>query len=158
MSNYCIYCTVPFGSYVKYKGETRATTSHRDHFIAKCQGGEYISNNLVDACNICNQIKTDKIFENGTEAKAYILEQLIKGEFQVIVKADVTVKLEKKYQTKTVKIINTTPTKCPMCNKHFQPKGNKHFCSGRCKQRFHRMDKVARGFNIDLSSIKGPNK
>lgn len=128
MDGYCIYCTVPFGSIVRYKGKRIITYRNRDHFIPKSHGGKGTKDNMVESCNICNHIKRDKDFETGTDARVMILERLKKNNFIVINEA-----LPNGF----------AGIKCLVCQKQFLGSNriDAKFCSEKCKMAYHRMIK-----------------
>lgn len=68
----CVYCTLPFGSVVSYRGET-VQTPVGDHFIPFSQSGATRVDNLVVSCQVCNSIKADQLFDSIEHASRYIL-------------------------------------------------------------------------------------
>ena len=73
----CIYCDMPFGS-IYVRGDNphpHKTTIHFDHFIPFIYSSNNHVDNFVAACNICNSIKSDKMFNNLDEATIYVIEK-----------------------------------------------------------------------------------
>jgi 5-methylcytosine-specific restriction endonuclease McrA len=72
-NNKCLYCNKPFGTmYVREgKNYVRYTQIHYDHLIpySYCKQNK---NNFVAACNICNSIKYNKMFNTVEEAFYYV--------------------------------------------------------------------------------------
>jgi len=79
----CIYCSTPFGTTVIWHNKQRTLYRVRDHFTPKSAGGKR-GDNLVWCCQICNLIKSDKVFNNGTEAQNYILDKLLRSNWKIL--------------------------------------------------------------------------
>jgi len=68
----CIYCGKPFGTMYIRKGKILYTRVHFDHLIPfsytlSCEDIEFVA-----ACNICNNIKSNKMFETIKEVFYYV--------------------------------------------------------------------------------------
>lgn len=73
--NMCFYCRKLFGSQVFYKGRLSKVSIHFDHVIPVAYQTDNSSENIVAACRFCNLWKTDLIFSNMEEARAYLAEK-----------------------------------------------------------------------------------
>lgn len=70
----CLYCELPIGARVKRNGKTVALTAHWDHFVPFSYLAQNPDANWVLACQVCNNIKNDRMFKTVEEARAVILE------------------------------------------------------------------------------------
>lgn len=68
----CIYCTLPFGSYVFRRSRHVKLQVRWDHFVPFSYSADNSDANFVAACQICNGIKSDKLFNTLEEAQAHI--------------------------------------------------------------------------------------
>jgi 5-methylcytosine-specific restriction endonuclease McrA len=75
----CAYCTLPFGSviYIPKQGEI-ITTAVADHWIPWAQGGGSIEQNCIAACEPCNRLKNDRIYDDLQSASRDILIRKMK--------------------------------------------------------------------------------
>ena len=83
----CVYCGSPFGITVRWRGKQRVLYRVKDHFYPAKAGGrkaDNAGNNLVWSCQVCNQIKYDLIFDNGIDARNYILDELLKSDWLIL--------------------------------------------------------------------------
>ena len=70
----CAYCTLPFGSvYKDKKGRERITTVVADHWIPWAVGGDSIGANCIAACDLCNHLKTDHVYDSLQSASRDLL-------------------------------------------------------------------------------------
>jgi len=79
----CVYCSGIFGTAVRYKGKVRILSRQKEHFYPRSAGGNR-GKNLVWACQICNYIKADKVFESGEDARNYILDKLLESDWMIM--------------------------------------------------------------------------
>jgi 5-methylcytosine-specific restriction endonuclease McrA len=70
--NKCFYCGEPFGEYYIRNGVAKKLTIHFDHFVPFAFSGNNDNENFVASCNICNSIKSDKVFETEEDARCYV--------------------------------------------------------------------------------------
>lgn len=68
----CIYCDRPFGSYERRKGKFVRLRVNWDHFVPYVYSANNSDINFVAACQICNHIKSDKMFQTIDEARVHI--------------------------------------------------------------------------------------
>lgn len=68
--NKCFYCNKEFGTPYFYEGKVRYTVLHWDHLIpySYCKQNK----DFVAACNICNSLKGNLIFDTVEEAFYYV--------------------------------------------------------------------------------------
>ena len=73
--NKCYYCLISFGEFVVYKRKIVQLIIHYDHL----QPHSYLrwnpDNNWVASCQICNQIKKNKLFKTREDAISYVQEK-----------------------------------------------------------------------------------
>lgn len=69
----CLYCQLPIGARVRRSGRTIALTAHWDHFVPYSYLAENPDANWVLSCQVCNSIKSDRIFQTVDEARTVIL-------------------------------------------------------------------------------------
>ncbi len=79
--NNCIYCSTPFGTKVLYKGTLHILVPIKEHFQPKRDRGKNRCQ-TVKACQICNMIKFNHVFETGTDAQNFILDQLLSSDWR----------------------------------------------------------------------------
>jgi hypothetical protein len=70
----CLYCELTIGSRVKRNGKTVALTAQWDHFVPYSYLAQNPEANWVLACQVCNGIKSDRIFKTVEEARLVILQ------------------------------------------------------------------------------------
>lgn len=70
----CAYCLLPFGTRVRHHGRSHTQLPRGDHFVPYALAGRTREVNLVAACQACNGIKSDKVFEDINHAQRMILE------------------------------------------------------------------------------------
>lgn len=70
----CLYCELPIGTRVKRNGKTVALTAQWDHFVPYSYLAQNPDANWVLACQVCNNIKNDRMFKTVDEARAVILQ------------------------------------------------------------------------------------
>lgn len=76
----CLYCELPIGVRVKRDGRAVALTAHWDHFIPFSYLAQNPEANWVLSCQVCNGIKSDRMFRTVEEAREVIVRQReIKG-------------------------------------------------------------------------------
>jgi hypothetical protein len=68
----CIYCTMRFGSYAWRSSKQVKLLVRWDHFVPYSYSANNADANFVAACQICNGIKSDKMFDTLDEAQVYI--------------------------------------------------------------------------------------
>jgi hypothetical protein len=73
-NNRCIYCEIPFGTAFIHPrlDKLRFTCVCLDHFIPYSYLKDNKLDNFLCACQICNGIKTNKMFDSVEDARAYI--------------------------------------------------------------------------------------
>jgi len=69
--NHCLYCNKEFGTPYYYKNKHYFTKINWDHLVPFSYSRENKSN-FVAACNICNHLKSDLIFETVQEVFYYV--------------------------------------------------------------------------------------
>lgn len=71
-NNCCIYCDIKFGETYYKLNRCLVSKIHWDHLVpfAYLQDNPYT--NWVASCNVCNHIKSSRIFETIDEAKNYV--------------------------------------------------------------------------------------
>ena len=84
----CLYCGLAFGSYIRRRGRTTQTKVNWDHFIPYSYLYANPQTNWVAACNICNAIKHNKIFETLAEAQRLIGNRRFELGYETV--ADIT--------------------------------------------------------------------
>lgn len=73
----CAYCLLPFGTIVSKRGNVIIQRPEVDHFIPWAILESTEASNGIAACNICNNYKSDKVFNSIEEARRYILERRV---------------------------------------------------------------------------------
>ena len=68
----CIYCEKSFDGYVWRKGKGIKLKVAWDHFLPFCFSYNNHETNFLAACQICNGIKSDLVFDSIQEAQTYI--------------------------------------------------------------------------------------
>lgn len=83
--NCCIYCNEKF-KITKYirNGKIKVLKLVWDHFIPFAYSANNYPHNFVAACNVCNSLKSSKMFETLDDAKQYILEKREKKDIRII--------------------------------------------------------------------------
>ena len=78
----CAYCTLPFGSVVYVPKHHNNLTSAEvilvavaDHWIPWAIGGDGREDNCVAACEVCNRLKSDNVYDSLQSASRDILIQ-----------------------------------------------------------------------------------
>jgi len=81
----CAYCQIIFGSVVSRPGhEPRVLRMQVDHFIpVSWTGREGDRANCVAACQICNALKQDAIFDSVVNARRQLDRLWVKGGYRV---------------------------------------------------------------------------
>lgn len=73
----CYWCSGPlFGWYIS-RGKLRTISVHLDHVIPYSFTLSHYVKQVV-ACNICNQIKNDKMFDSEEACRMYISDEIKK--------------------------------------------------------------------------------
>ena len=75
-NNRCLYCEMEFGSSYFYKGKRQNRRVNWDHLVPFSYSQNNYSYNYVAACNLCNSIKSNLVFQTVDEARVYIKTQL----------------------------------------------------------------------------------
>lgn len=78
----CLYCLRAFGEYVWWHGRLVRLVVNWDHFAPFAYNQNNAAKNFVAACQICNAIKSSRIFGSVEDARAYIVEKLDKDNVQ----------------------------------------------------------------------------
>lgn len=73
--NRCLYCECMFGSSVRRREKVVRLTICWDHFSPYSYSRDNGPDNFVAACQICNGIKSNKIFDTLESAQVYIQTQ-----------------------------------------------------------------------------------
>ena len=68
----CFYCTMQFGSHVVYRKRLRTLLIHWDHLVPFAYLQTNPAENFVAACQICNYVKSAKLFQTVEEARRYV--------------------------------------------------------------------------------------
>lgn len=68
----CIYCDNEFGYLYWYKTKLKLSTIHYDHFDCFAYSRNDSYENITASCNICNLLKSNKMFDNLEEARIYL--------------------------------------------------------------------------------------
>ena len=73
----CFYCGHGFGTVVwdNKKQKARILKINWDHFTPFAYGFNNKSTNFVASCNICNSLKSSKVFNTVEEARKYIIHR-----------------------------------------------------------------------------------
>lgn len=71
----CLYCDLEPGSYVQRNDTIVRLRLAWDHAVPFSYSRDNNNQNFVAACHVCNGIKTDLMFGDLDEAKAYILSK-----------------------------------------------------------------------------------
>lgn len=71
-NNICFYCEHKIGSPYWYKDKIRLSRKAFDHFLPFTYVQENPDKNWVLSCNLCNAIKSKKIFHSRKEARDYV--------------------------------------------------------------------------------------
>ncbi len=70
----CFYCNRRFGSIVFRKGHAVHLRVAWDHSVPHCFSRNNQLSNFVAACNICNGLKSGKVFDSIEEVTVYVCE------------------------------------------------------------------------------------
>lgn len=70
--NKCLYCGVEYGTPYYYKKKERYTHINYDHLVPFSYTQSNPKNNWVGACNICNGIKSNKMFDTIEDVLHYV--------------------------------------------------------------------------------------
>jgi CRISPR/Cas system Type II protein with McrA/HNH and RuvC-like nuclease domain len=70
--NLCYYCGFKFGTLINKKEPLVWLKVQWDHIVPYSFGYNNDFDNFVAACQLCNKIKTDKIFDSPIEAIKYV--------------------------------------------------------------------------------------
>ena len=78
----CFYCGLEFGEVVwdNRKKKARTLKINWDHFTPYAYGFNNKSSNFVASCNICNRLKSSKVFDTIDEAKEYMKKRWLDKE------------------------------------------------------------------------------
>lgn len=68
----CFYCGVRFGSVRHRDGKPFLIRIHWDHKLPYAYSQNNSNGNFVASCHVCNQMKSDKIFQTVDEAQIYL--------------------------------------------------------------------------------------
>ena len=71
----CLYCDLEIGSYVQRKDRLIRLVLVWDHVVPFSYSRNNGNQNFVADCHICNSIKSDLMFGDLDEAKAYIISK-----------------------------------------------------------------------------------
>lgn len=71
--NRCLYCRNHFGTAVEVKGIMRHLIAVWDHFVPFSYSADNGGRNFVAACQLCNGLKSNRVFEHQEDATAFIL-------------------------------------------------------------------------------------
>jgi 5-methylcytosine-specific restriction endonuclease McrA len=80
----CLYCELPIGARVKRNGRTVALTAHWDHFVPFAYLAQNPEANWVLSCQVCNSIKSDRMFRTVEDAREVILRQREAKGYEVV--------------------------------------------------------------------------
>jgi len=69
--NRCLYCDYPFGTYYFRNGKILKMKLHWDHLVPYVHSAQH-KLNFVAACNVCNGIKSSKMFDTVEEVYYYV--------------------------------------------------------------------------------------
>jgi hypothetical protein len=115
----CHYCYQDIGSIINYRGKEVVLTATLDHRIpfAYCQA--HFKDNYVMACQICNAIKADKVFDTEDKLIEYIFEVWERRSGGLVKKVSI-------------------PKTCYNCGDRFISKRKwGKFCSTKCRNIYH---------------------
>lgn len=96
----CLYCELPIGARVKRNGKTVPLTAHWDHFVPYSYLAQNPDANWVLSCQVCNGIKSDRIFKSVEEARAVIFRAREAKGFEPIATTVAKLQPRKPRQTK----------------------------------------------------------
>jgi 5-methylcytosine-specific restriction endonuclease McrA len=71
----CLYCSIPFGSVIRRGRRLLVTVVHWDHVVPLAYLQANPNGNWAAACMVCNRIKSDELFTDFTEMRAWIDSQ-----------------------------------------------------------------------------------
>lgn len=75
-NNRCCYCGHQLGYYYVRHGKVIKSTTHFDHLIPFAYSQNNNKENFVASCNVCNSIKSSKMFDNIAELTQYIKSRI----------------------------------------------------------------------------------
>lgn len=73
--NRCFYCLIYFGCLVEWRGRSVKAKTHWDHFVPYSYIQSNPDENFLASCQICNQIKSSKVFSTVEEVRSYVAIQ-----------------------------------------------------------------------------------
>lgn len=84
--NRCFYCDLPFGTPVWHPRRHKVIYQgvHFDHFVCWDYSRNTSAGNLVAACSVCNLIKSNKLFANAADARAFIKHRRLKKGYETL--------------------------------------------------------------------------
>ena len=71
----CFYCEHTFNTHVFRDGKPKRVVLNWDHFVPWAYSRDNKGFNFVAACSICNQLKSNKVFDTVDQARLYIYEK-----------------------------------------------------------------------------------
>ena len=71
----CFYCANDFGMFVEAGGIAKRLTPCWDHFVPYSYSANNSDANFVAACQVCNGIKTNLVFEHEEDARAFVRQR-----------------------------------------------------------------------------------
>lgn len=80
----CYYCNNLLGYYYIRKEKVLKSSIHYDHIEPFCHSHNNKIYNFVASCNICNHIKSDKIFDNMDDLMNYITNKYKLKKIEII--------------------------------------------------------------------------
>lgn len=76
----CLYCLLPIGTRVRRGARIVALTAHWDHFVPFAYLAQNPDANWVLSCQVCNAIKSERMFDTlETARKAILPRRITKG-------------------------------------------------------------------------------
>jgi hypothetical protein len=115
----CLYCELPIGTRVKRNGKTVALTAQWDHFVPFSYLAQNPDANWVMACQVCNNIKSDRMFKTVEEARAVILRVRDEKGYEAVKETVAKLKARKPGRAKTA----AKPKPKPRAKKKPAPRG-----------------------------------
>ena len=80
----CLYCQLPFGTVVSTRTGDKTQTPVADHYVPVAWYNMRSEDNIVAACQICNTLKADILFESVQEAWRYIAQKRVAKRIHVV--------------------------------------------------------------------------
>lgn len=74
-NNCCVYCERLFGSPIRHSRNIEILEPQAEHFTPRSASGRNVDSNLNYACHVCNRLKSDYLFENVAEVKAWLTQE-----------------------------------------------------------------------------------